>query len=82
MVEVLPVQGKEDIDVLHEAIARVEERIIAALRSMNIPYAAAKTHIYRFRDYLRFNFWDVDTGKDSGSSGYSTTFDIRRLLSI
>jgi hypothetical protein len=74
-VEVLSVQGKKDIDVLRKAIVEVEERILAALRSFNIPHADAKTHIRRFRDYLRLNFWDVDTGKGSCSSEHSATLE-------
>jgi hypothetical protein len=55
-VEVLSVQEKKDTDVLREAIFEVEERILAALRSMDIPHADAKAHIRRFRNYLRLNF--------------------------
>jgi hypothetical protein len=74
-VEVLSTQEKKDADVLREAILEVEERILAALRSMGIPHADAKTHIRRFRDYLRLNFWDVDTGEGSCSSEHLATLE-------
>ena len=72
-VEVFPVQEEKNADVLREAIDEVEERILAALSCMNIPYADAKTHIKRFREYLRLNFWDVDTRNGSGSSKQHST---------
>jgi hypothetical protein len=74
-VEVLPVQEKNNEDVLREAIVEVEERILVALRSMKIPHADARTHIKRFRDYLRLNFWDVDTVEGSDSSEHSMTLE-------
>jgi hypothetical protein len=74
-VEVLSVQEKKDTDVLREAIFEVEERILAALRSMDIPHADAKAHIRRFRNYLRLNFWDVDTREGSCSSEHSATLE-------
>jgi hypothetical protein len=74
-LEVLSVQEKKDISVLRKAILEVEERILAALKSLNIPHANAKTHTRRFRDYLRLNFWDVETGKGSCSSEHSATLE-------
>jgi hypothetical protein len=55
-VKVLSMQDKTDADVLRKAILDVEERILAALRSMDIPHTDVKTHIRKFRDYLRLNF--------------------------
>jgi hypothetical protein len=78
-VEVLPMQERDEIDVLREAIVEVEERILITLRSMKIPHADARTHIKRFRDFLRLNFWDVDIvegeGSGLGSFEHSTTLD-------
>lgn len=74
-IEVFSLQKNKDIGVLRKAIVEVEERILAALRSMGIPYANATTHIRRFRDYLRLNFWDVDTGKGSCSSEHNATLE-------
>jgi hypothetical protein len=55
-VKVLPVQEKNDMNRLREAIIEVKERILVALRSINIPHAVAKTHIKRFLDFLCLNF--------------------------
>jgi hypothetical protein len=74
-VKVLSVQEKRDTDVLRKAILEVEERILAALRSKDIRHAAAKKHTRRFRDYLRLNFWDIDTGEGSCSSEHSATLE-------
>jgi uncharacterized protein YdaT len=75
VVEVVPVQEKKDTDELREAIREVERRILAALRAKDIPHADAKTHIRRFRDYLRLNFWDADTSKGTCSSEHSATLE-------
>ncbi|KAH6613034.1 hypothetical protein C7974DRAFT_405060 [Boeremia exigua] len=74
-MEVLSMQENKDIGVLRKAIVEVEGRILAALKSMGIPHANATTHIRRFRDYLRLNFWDVDTGKGLCSSEHSATLE-------
>jgi hypothetical protein len=74
-VEVLPVQEKQNINVLREAIVNIEERVLVALRSMDISHADAKTHVKRFRDFLRLNFWDVDKVEGLGSSEHSTTLE-------
>jgi hypothetical protein len=74
-VEVLPVPEKQDIYVLREAIIEVEERILRALKSTKKRHSDAKTHIQRFRDFLRLNFWDVDEREVSGSSEHSTTLE-------
>lgn len=75
MVEVPSVQENKDQNVLRGAIDEVEKRILAALKSMSIPYADAKTHIRRFRDYLRLNFWDVEREDGSGSFKHSMTLE-------
>jgi hypothetical protein len=74
-VEVLSVQDKKDAEVLRKAILEVEERILAALKSKNIPHTDAKKHIRKFRDYLRLNFWDANTGNGSYSSEHSATLE-------
>jgi hypothetical protein len=74
-LEVPSLQGKKDTDELREAIFEVEERILAALRTEDIPHADAKTHIRRFRDHVRLNFWDVDTRKDSCLSEHSAALE-------
>jgi hypothetical protein len=74
-VDVLLMQGEKDTDVLRKAVLEVEERILAALSSMDIPHADAKKHVRRFRNYLRLNFWDIDTKKDSCSSGHGATLE-------
>lgn len=71
----LPVPEREDTDVLHEAILDVEEQIRKALRLMKIPYAHTKTPVQEFRNYLRLNFWDDDTGEGSCSSEHSATLE-------
>jgi hypothetical protein len=72
-IEFLPVQEKSNIGVLRKAVIEVEERILAALKFLSIPHASAKTHTRRFRDCFCLNFWDIDTGENSSSFGYSTT---------
>lgn len=74
-VEVFPMKEKTDADLLRKEILEVERRILAALKSKDIPHVDAKTHIQRFRDYLRLNFWDADTKKDSSSSEHSATLE-------
>ncbi|KAH4069868.1 hypothetical protein HBH70_076250 [Parastagonospora nodorum] len=74
-VEVHPVQRKNDVNTLRKAIVEVEQRIVAALRSLNIPHAGTKTHIKRFRDFVRLNFWDVDAVDGSDPSNHCTTLE-------
>jgi hypothetical protein len=74
-MEILPVQENENVDALREAILGVEERILKALRSMDIPHTDARAHIQRFRDFLRLNFWDVDTKEGSSPSENSTALE-------
>lgn len=74
-VKVLARQGNQDIGVLRKAILEIEERILAALRSMDIPYANAKSRIRTFRDYLSLNFWDTDTTKNSCPSKHIETLE-------
>lgn len=75
VVEVHPVQGESNIDVLRKAILELEQRILAALKAVSIPHTDARTHIQRFRDFLRLNFWDVDAGEGSSSSEPRTTLE-------
>jgi hypothetical protein len=74
-LKLLPVPEREDTDVLHEAILDVEEQIRKALRLMKIPHAHTKTPVREFRNYLRLNFWDDDTGEGSCSSEHSATLE-------
>jgi hypothetical protein len=74
-VDVLLMQGEKDTDVLRKAVLEVEERILAALSSMDINHADVKAHVRRFRNYLRLNFWDFDAKKDSCSSEHGATLE-------
>lgn len=74
-LEVPPMKEKTDTDVLRKAILELEQEILANLKSKDIPHADAKTHVRRFRDYLRLNFWDADTKEDPSSSEHSATLE-------
>jgi hypothetical protein len=72
-LKIVPLQKRKNTAVLRKAIHEVEERILAALRSVDIPHTDLQAHIRRFRDYLRLNFWDVDIEGGSYSSEHSAT---------
>jgi hypothetical protein len=72
-LKIVPLQKRNNTAVLRKAIHEVEERILVALRSMDIPHADLEAHIRRFRDYLRLNFWDVDIEGGSYSSEHRAT---------
>lgn len=72
-LKIVPLKGRKNTAVLRKAIHEVEERILAALRSVDIAHADLEAHIRRFRDYLCLNFWDVDIEGGSYSSEHRAT---------
>ena len=72
-VEIISVQKCMDADMLRKAVFEVEDRILAVLRSKDIPHADAKTHTRRFRDYICLNFWDGDKANRPSSPEHSAT---------
>jgi hypothetical protein len=75
VLEIPSVQVQNDLEVLRKALSDVEQKILIALKRIQMPHAAARIHIQRFRDYLHSNFLVAETEKESKKFEWSTILE-------